>query len=274
MGEGKKSDAIVEISQQISYSVTAEAFDTLSQKMIDGMPEDYNSYAETVKGKSELLVGGRVKKLNDSVFYLCRADAAIPYLDSLMIYLKSKLKAFAQEQRAGEESCKSAGEIYLKTLGWQRVAEHLGQMDKALQKEYDRTYAKIEKECRCSASQLHWSAGSESAYSEAAFARLSRKLKIEKSPCSGKGISLNYRDESPACKKEASMVHSCLYKANLSIASCDGREYSLLSSGKLEGVKTSEEYALADLRDVFESAGFWKKWEQELKKWRPPECEQ
>jgi hypothetical protein len=231
------------------------------------MSEDYGSYMEAVRGRSELLVGAKVKKLNDSTYYICRADAAVPYLDSLRIYLKNKLKAFDYE------SCGDAGELYAKTLGWQRIAEHLGQADEALRKEYEKTYAKIEKECRCQASRLHWKAEKENSYSETAFSKLSQRMKIEKSPCKGKGISLSYKEENPGCKKEQGMVYACPYKASLSIASCNGRERAKLESGSLEGVKTKEEYALADLKDKFESAGFWKKWEQEIRKWRPAKCD-
>jgi hypothetical protein len=96
---------------------------------------------------------------------------------------------------------------------------------------------------------------------------------MKKKDCEGNGISLVYKEEGPACRKEHSLVYVCPYKASLSIASCEGSEYSLLKSDNLEGVKPEEEYAIAQLKDKFNSANFWKEWDKELKEWRL-ECEQ
>jgi hypothetical protein len=270
VGKGKKKDAVVEISQQITYSVTAEVFDTLSQKMIGGTPEDYGSYVETVKGRSELLVGAKVKKLDDTTYYICRADAALPYLDSLRVYLRSKLKAFSLQQRVDEESCKSAEEVYLRTLGWQRIVEHLGQMDEALRKECDRFNAKVENDCRCQGFKLHWNAGRESIYSEVAFSKLSQKLKIEKSPCSGKGISLVYKSLKHKCERAG--IYRCSIQPFLSISSCAGAQYVLLESPGLESYSQKEEAALEMLQAKLADGSFWNEWMKEIKKWSP-QCE-
>jgi hypothetical protein len=78
--------------------------------------------------------------------YICNSDAAKPYLDSLDIFLRNKLKVFML-QGVDEENCENAREIYAKTLGWQRIVENLRQTNKNLQKEYEHFNAKIESDC-------------------------------------------------------------------------------------------------------------------------------
>jgi hypothetical protein len=78
--------------------------------------------------------------------YICRSDAAKPYLDSLEINLRNKLKVLAQQKAIDEKSCSNTREIFAKMLGWQRIAEHLKQLN-VWQKEYEKTYMEIEKKC-------------------------------------------------------------------------------------------------------------------------------
>jgi tetratricopeptide (TPR) repeat protein len=150
-GEGKgksrveaRNNAIRDISQQITNSVKIDADDAFIQRTVDGNLVDSSSYKEIVKTTSEFLAAGRLEQLNDSTFYVCRFDAAKPYLDSLNIYLR-KLKSFTQ-QKADEDICDNTEEIYAKTLGWQGIVEGLRQSN-PWQNEYKEAYGKIENEC-------------------------------------------------------------------------------------------------------------------------------
>ncbi len=51
------------------------------------------------------------------------------------------------QQVLDSAECASAGDIYAKMLGWQRILEDLRQTDKALQAEYEKIDAKIKNEC-------------------------------------------------------------------------------------------------------------------------------
>jgi hypothetical protein len=146
-GRGSKKQAIVDISQQITNSVKIDVGDAFYQKTINGNSVDSGNYEEVVRMTSEFLAAGRVEPLpsSDSLFYICRSDVAKPYLDSLEINLKNKLKVFMQ-QGLDEDNCEIAREIYAKKLGWQGIVEGLRQSD-IWKKEYEEVYAKIESGC-------------------------------------------------------------------------------------------------------------------------------
>jgi hypothetical protein len=144
--------ADIAISQNITSSLSATFFDTLSQKTLDGVPDDYNSYLETAEGHSELLNRAGVKQLRHSVEngehiserYICHSDAAKPYLRKLE-HLKDSLKISVQ--KINGETCKNTVEIYKQIRIWEGIVENLEQTNKALQKEYNDFYEKIKKEC-------------------------------------------------------------------------------------------------------------------------------
>jgi hypothetical protein len=126
-GYGSKKQAIVDISQHITNSVKIDVSDAYRQKTIDGASIDESSYEEIVRMASEFLAAARLEQLNDTVFYICRSDAAKPYLDSLKRYLKDELKDFTQ-QRLDKNSCDVAKKVYNdKMLVWQGVVEDLRQ---------------------------------------------------------------------------------------------------------------------------------------------------
>jgi hypothetical protein len=144
IGKGKRKDSIVEISQQITNSVRIDIDDAFSQKMIDGVPVDSNSYKEIVKMTSEFLAAGSLKKLNDSTFYVCRSDAAMPYLNDLRL-LTGKFKNLML--KINEASCQSINEGYFKIKSLEVILKDLEQIDKALQKEYEGAYAEAKEDC-------------------------------------------------------------------------------------------------------------------------------
>ncbi|MDR3002367.1 MAG: hypothetical protein LBU89_14040 [Fibromonadaceae bacterium] len=115
--------------------------------------------------------------------------------------------------------------------------------------------------------KLHWSLEQNSEYSNLAFSKLSGSLGVQKSVCKDNGISLIYRGGKSECKRQYG-VFACSYVSNLSISSCEGNEHLLLKGESVEGVKSKEDDALENLKEKIISANFWKKWEQELNRWR------
>nr|AGS54408.1 hypothetical protein [uncultured bacterium contig00104] len=278
MGEGRgesrmeaRKEAIRDISQQITNEVKINTSDVyINSGSIDtSYSLDSSRFEEISKMTGEFLAAGRLEQLNDSVFYICRSDAAKPYLDSLEINFRSKSKIFAAA-RLDEEACASAWEIFAKTRGWQRIIESLKQ-DDPWQKEYEEVYGKVRKECCYQNAKLHWSS-EKNAYSETAFSVLQKFAKMEWSECKGGGTLMRYKDSEPKCNYKYG-VHICVYNTSLSILSCDGKtQYSLLENFVEEMDESKKETALRKIKTSMESAALWKKWEQEIKQWSP-KCE-
>jgi len=125
----------------------------------------------------------------------------------------------------------------------------------------------------CRDAKLHWNAERDDIYSEMAFSKLSGVLKMEKSPCAGRGISLAYRGSEPECESHGGL-YGCSYQPSLQIASCGGAKSRLLESpASIKGFGQKEEIAVEKLQDRLRKENFWKEWEQEIKQWSP-QCEQ
>jgi hypothetical protein len=122
----------------------------------------------------------------------------------------------------------------------------------------------------CQTAKLHWNSEHETTYTEIAFANLSRKLRIEKSPCDGRGISLVYKNPDGKC--EHAGIFSCSHQPSLLLASCDGTEYRLLSVSNVVGFHQKEDVALERLQSKLRDEAFWNEWEREIKQWSP-QCE-
>jgi hypothetical protein len=99
---------------------------------------------------------------------------------------------------------------------------------------------------------------------------LSKNLKVEKSPCADRGISLAWKTPEPECEQAG--IFKCSLQPSLLIASCDGTEYRLLKSTDAKSFHQKEEIALEKLQDKLRDNAFWSEWEQEIKKWSP-QCE-
>ncbi|MDR0517306.1 MAG: hypothetical protein LBH25_09720 [Fibromonadaceae bacterium] len=118
--------------------------------------------------------------------------------------------------------------------------------------------------------KLHWNPEQETPYSEIAFSKFSSSVKIEKSPCNGRGISLVYRGTEPSCSVKFGL-NTCDYAQSLSVSACDGTEYLQLKSDVM-GAHQKPDFALEKLQGNLKSAEFWSQWMQEIKQWSP-QCE-
>jgi hypothetical protein len=278
-GEGKGRDrvearqkAIRDISQQIVYSITAEFVDTLSQKMTDGSPLDYNSYLETVKGKSELLAANRVEPLNDSVFYICRSYAAEPYLEFLRENFSNKLKVFREQERIDEKNCSSARGIYTQMLGWEKIIKDLKQQN-PLQKEYEKTYTEIEKECAQMGKGIFLKINNEGDELSRVFRRaLESKIYFKKDGKCTRGIEvLQIKAEDRGCKSASfGLGVVCTIDVSMKYRNCSNGEEFTLTGSVIGNNQHNETEAKQMMRDRLHNAAvndFDNKWIKKLKHW-------
>jgi len=136
----------------------------------------------------------------------------------------------------------------------------------------DEIYSKTRENYKnyCQAVKLHWDAEMETPYSEIAFYKLSGSIKMERSPCTGRGILLAYRGSEPQCSLGFG-YNNCSYKQSLSVLTCDGTEYLQLKSEAV-GSHKELDFAIEKLQNNLKSAEFWNQWIQEIKLWNP-QCE-
>jgi len=104
--------------------------------------------------------------------------------------------------------------------------------------------------------------------SNAVFAALSKRIKIEKSECSG-GLNLSFNCLEK-CKNSAYGV-GCAYEPSLSIELCGGERYSMLKTKEpVTGTDVGHETKARErLAENLTNAVFLKEWEKEIKEWIP-----
>jgi len=104
--------------------------------------------------------------------------------------------------------------------------------------------------------------------SNAVFAMLSKKIKIEKSKCSS-GMNLNFNC-SEKCKTSSFGIE-CSYEPSLDIESCGEEKYSMLRAATpAKGTNMySEAKAKEKLIENLSKADFFNEWEKEIKEWVP-----
>jgi hypothetical protein len=149
-GNTRKSaddDADIEIARKISSAVKAVSKDSsyvgteggAIQRDI-GIATQVSKVEAILKNKHDVHPLREPYKDGDvwvSERYICRSDAAKPYLDSLR-YLVGVLR---------ESSCERANEVYKNIAGLESIIAPLGKMNAAIQKEYEAEYAKASNEC-------------------------------------------------------------------------------------------------------------------------------
>ncbi|MDR2593405.1 MAG: hypothetical protein LBC87_01355 [Fibromonadaceae bacterium] len=194
--------------------------------------------------------------------YVCVKDVAKPYLE--------KQRILSENMELSKDWHKIQSH-WREFMDIQIILESLGAESKYLAKA-EKFYEKAKKDYKdnCNA-KLHWNPEKKTAYSEIAFAKLSGSIKMENTPCAGKGISLVYKGE-PVCKSNGG-PWGCSYQPALRIATCNGAELRLLeSTAPIKGFEQKEELALKKLQDKLKTENFWNEWEQEIKQ-RRPQCE-
>jgi len=204
-------------------------------------------------------------------------------------------KGFAERQRLVVDSLELASSIMLNTEhpkhkneAWQRtqiyynsivaIQNLLNGWGVAKTDYFDKAgeiYSKTREDYKkyCQTTKLHWNPEKKSSYSEIAFSKLSSGIKMENTSCTGRSISLVYKEAKPECESHGGL-YGCSYQPFLSITSCNGAELRLLENpAPIKGFGQKEEIAVEKLQDKLKKENFWKEWEQEIKQWSP-QCEQ
>ncbi|MDR1830661.1 MAG: hypothetical protein LBQ76_07830 [Candidatus Fibromonas sp.] len=270
------------LARQIHSSVKVSEKYTQSQKVSGGKENLNSGYASKTEVESSLINAhdARVLRIERS-----KGKTSV----TVCMSRSAAAKGFAEKQRLVADSLEIAANFALgaehpksKNEAWQRtqalwnefarlqgMIEGLGAAKADFYDAANKVYsqAKDEQIAYCQNSKQHWTPEKENNYSELALSMLSKNLKMEKSACKGKGVSLIYKNTEPECSQKFGL-HSCSYKPSLSVASCEGVEYRLLE-GSAEGAHQKQDFALEKLQNNLKTAQFWQKWEQEIKEWSP-----
>jgi len=204
-----------------------------------------------------------------------REDAAKPYIHKQNLLLDSLEFTAATELKTNHPKQKSDARDKA-NLFWARMLAN-NELLKSWKIENDITRAKdihdaVEDDYKdyCQSAKLHWFSELETSYSEIGFSKLSGSIKIEKSPCDGRGYLLAYKDSEPECVMKYGL-NTCTYGLSLSVVACSGTEYLRLKNEAV-GAHQKLDFALDKLQGNLKSAGFWNQWIQEIKQWSP-QCE-
>jgi hypothetical protein len=270
------------LARQIHSSVKVSEKYTQSQKVSGGNESLSSGYASNTVVEASLgnAHDARVLRIERSAgkvsatVCMSRSDAAKGFAEQQR--LVADTLEIAAKAALGAEHPKSKNEAWQRTQTlWSEFAKLQGMLDGfgAAKADLFDAISKVYSEAReehikyCQNSKLHWTPVKESNYSELALSKLSKNLKMEKSACKGKGVSLAYKNVEPECSHKFGL-YSCSYKPSLSIASCKGVEYQLLD-GSVESAHQKQDFAFEKLQNNLKTADFWGKWEQEIKEWSP-----
>jgi len=205
---------------------------------------------------------------------MSKADAAKSFLERQRLLedslsLASNTAVSTEHPKHKNEAWRKTQMLYNDFMRIQHLLEGWGVRSPYLA---DEIYSKTREDYKnyCGVSKLHWNTEKETLYSEIAFSKLSGSIKIEKSPCAGRGISLAYKGSEPQCSVKFGL-NTCSYAHSLSLNACDGTEYLQLKSDAM-GAHQKPDFALEKLQNNFKSAEFWNQWISEIKQWSP-QCE-
>jgi len=277
------ADAHAALARQINSSVKVTSERMVSQQLSGGKEDVSSGYKSLSFVESSLpnahdaRIAGSKRDGDKISITACmsKADAAKGFierqrlvLDSLGIAANTALST--EHPRQKNEAWQRTQALHNDLVRIQYLLEGLGvKGNNSAEELYSK--AREDYQAYCQTSRLHWNPEKEGLYSEMAFARLSQNVKIEKSPCAGKGISLAFRTPEPRCER-AGGLFKCSLQPSMLMASCDGKEYRLLEGGNIGGFNQKEDVALEKLQAKFREEAFWNEWEQEIQQWGP-RCE-
>ncbi|GBU24157.1 hypothetical protein R83H12_00785 [Fibrobacteria bacterium R8-3-H12] len=273
------SEARSALAGQISSSVNVTMERIVSQRMSNGK-EYLNSGYESRTTIESFLPNAQDARIVRSkrngnkiniVVCMSRSDAAKGFLerqrllaDSLGLASGTELNTEHPKQK--NEAWRKTQMLYNDFARIQNMLEGWGVKSPYLA---DELYSKAREDYRnyCQGAKVFWQdAGNEC--SNAVFAVLSKKIKIEKSKCSG-GLNMKFNCLEK-CKSYSYGIE-CSYEPSLSIESCGGQSYSLL---KTQTPATStdtynEAKAREKLAESLTKAVFLNEWKKEIKEWMP-----
>ena len=148
-----REKAVIEIGNKVSANVETVTDIAHSQHEIDGIPYDTNSYSERSKIISKLSNAAAVKEIGspepqsgdsyESKVYMCNTDAAEPYLNSLTEQA-GKFKN-AVLVLGSKETWEKVVSMYKTLKDLEIILKNLGQINHALQNEYESDYSEAKK---------------------------------------------------------------------------------------------------------------------------------
>ncbi|MCL1967809.1 MAG: hypothetical protein FWF67_07985 [Fibromonadales bacterium] len=267
--------AIAEIA--VSMQDTISVRDSLTNEVIDEKARTYyfsqiirNS---TINNASDVKIAFRKQQENEIGVVAClsKADAAKSFIERQRLVLDSL--GFVSNTALNTEHPKYKNEAWRRTKmlynDFMRSQYVLRGWGISSPYSAEEIYAKADENYKnyCKSVKVFWQdAGNEC--SDAVFATFSRKIKIEKSKCSG-GLNLSFYC-SEKCKS-ASFGIECSYDPSLAIEACGGEKYSMLKAPTpvKGGDMYNEAKAREKLADNLQKAAFLNEWENEVKQWVP-----
>jgi len=274
------AQARTDIASQIQSSITAVSEYSKKQLLAEGKESLESAYNFQVTQTTELLNAQDVK-LRDTrslgeqvgvVACMGLADAAKPYRqsqaqlqDSIEFAALFGLKTTYPKQK--NDARRQVNSLWARMLANQELLKGWGMAGDISKAKDFRDAVEDDYKDYCRTAKLHWNQEHEDLYSDMAFSKLSQKLKIEKSPCEGRGISLVYKNAEPRC--DFAGMYRCSSSPTLLIAACDGTEYMLLRGASIGSFNNKPETALEKLQSKLRDENFWNDWEYEILQWRP-----
>jgi len=265
-----RGNAKTEMARNIISQVESEISISGSSEERDGVLKESSKFGEKNRIKSSLTLVGfqemeAPKRLENGDYeikgYICVKDAAAPNLNSI-----KDLARALKSKKAGRDPCKGVKETYDKIYGLENVLGYFARLSGEVQAEYETLKKEYQK------AKVFWQDDGNEC-SEAAFAILSKKIKMEKMEKSRCSNGFNLRFKCPEKCQSFSYNIECSSNPSLSIESCGGEKHSMLKAK--EPVTGSDAYnknmARENMIENLSNADFFKEWEKEIIE-RIPQC--
>lgn len=268
-----------ELSKQIQSSITVSENYRQSQNVSKGKEELESEYVSEAVVQSNLsnLQDARVLQVKRSVketgavVCMSKADAAKGFIeqqrliiDSLELVSNTVLNT--EHPKHKNEAWHKTGELYNRFVGVQNLLTGWGvQSSFSADEVYSKTKGSYKEYCE--KQKVYWEdEGNEC--SEASFAMLSKKVKMEKGEClSGLNLKFSCAEK---CKSSSFGVE-CSAEPSLAIKSCSGESYSLLrvkepvTGNDMNNQTRAKEKLIKNLSTPISL----KEWDAEIMEWIP-----
>jgi len=282
---GKTTDkarekAKTEIARNIISNIKSSTKMNNYSEEINGILRESSQFAEASEIESNLILFGfheveTPKRQKNGEYelkvYICTKDAAKGFLERQRLIadsleLVSIIVLNTKQSKNKNEAWRKAQMLWVEFIRTLSLLEVLG-----VENPYpaEEIYSKAMEDYRnyCKSTKVFWQdAGNEC--SETIFAMLSKKIKMEKSKCSG-GLKLSL-----SCNEKcagSSLEIECSVIPSLAIESCGGEKYSMLKAK--EPVTGSHDLnksiAKENLIENLSKASFFNEWEREIMEWMP-----
>jgi len=276
---GALAEAHSALSRQISSSVNVTIERVVSQQISNGKENLNSGYESKTVIESTLSNAQDARILSKKrsgdkvnvVVCMTKSDAAKGFIERQRkladsISLASSTALNTEHPKHKNEAWQKTQMLYTDFIRIQHLLDGWGIKSPYM---VDEIYARARENHRnyCQNMRIFWQ-DAENECSSTVFAILSKKIKIEKSGCSG-GLNMKFNCLEK-CKSSAYGIE-CSYEPSLSIESCEGQSYSLLKTQMpAAGVDiNSEAKAREKLAENLPREFFLNEWEKEINEWVP-----